>query len=160
MNLVYLGKIVNTHGLNGEIRIICDCEKKNEVFKIGNRLYIENLEYNILSHRYHKIYDMVKFKEVNNIDKALELKGCNVYFNRDDFNFKILEDDLIGLNVYDKNIYKGKVTEILKNKKYSILVIDGKKKHMIPYIDKFVEYIDIDNKKIFINYIKGLDHEN
>lgn len=160
MNLVYLGKIVNTHGLNGEIRIISDFEYKNDIFKNGNKLYINDTLYTIVSYRHHKIFDMVKFKEVDNIDKAILLKGSKIFFDRDDFNFKILEQDLIGLDVYDNNIFKGKVVDIIKNNKYSILVIDGIKKHMVPYISEFVEKIDIDNNRILIKYIKGLDYED
>ena len=160
MNLVYLGKIVNTHGLNGEIRIISDFEYKDKVFTAGNKIYVNNLEYTIISHRHHKIFDMVKLKEVIDIDCAIKLKGYKIFFNRDDFDFKILDDDIIGLDVYDNNIYKGKIIYILKNNKYKILVIDGIKKHMVPYIDEFVEYIDINNKKVFVKYIKGLDYED
>ena len=160
MNLVYLGKIVNTHGLNGEIRIISDFQYKKDIFKIGNKLYIDEKEYIIESYRYHKIYDMVKLNNVDDVDKAITLKGLSVYFNRNDFNFEIINNDLIGLNVYDNETYKGKVIDVIKNTKYSILVIDGKKQHMVPYIDKFIENVDLDNKKIFIKYIKGLDHED
>lgn len=160
MNLVYLGKIVNTHGLNGELRIISDFEKKDDVFNVGNKLYINNVEYNITSYRHHKIFDMVKFDKINDVNMAISLKNQLVYFNREDFNFKILEQDLIGYDVYDKNIHKGKVIDIIKNSKYSILVIDGIKKHMVPYIDEFIEQINLDDKKIFIKYIKGLDYED
>ena len=160
MNLIYLGKVVNTHGLKGEIRIISDFQYKNDVFKIGNKLYIDNTEYIIESYRYHKIYDMVKLNKINDIDKALKLKNSVVYFNRDDFDFKVIDNDLIGLSVYDNDICKGKVIDIVKNAKYSILVIKNKKKYMVPYIDEFIKSVDLDNKKIFIKYIKGLDDEN
>jgi ribosomal 30S subunit maturation factor RimM len=36
MDLVYIGKIVNTHGIKGELRIRSDFEKKELVFKVGN----------------------------------------------------------------------------------------------------------------------------
>lgn len=160
MNLVYLGKIVNTHGLNGELRIISDFEKKKDVLKAGNKLYINGVEYNITSYRHHKIFDMVKFDKIDDINMAISLKNQLVYFNREDFNFKILEQDLIGYDVYNKSVYKGKVIDIIKNSKYSILVIDGIKKHMVPYIDEFIEQINLDDKKIFIKYIKGLDYED
>ena len=44
--------------------------------------------------------------------------------------------------------------------KYDILVVDGIKKHLIPKISEFISNIDLPNKKIYINYIKGLDLED
>ena len=37
MEYIYIGKIVNTHGIKGEVRIISDFKYKNEVFKIDNK---------------------------------------------------------------------------------------------------------------------------
>ena len=38
----YLGKLVNTHGLRGEVKIISDFKYKDIVFKEGNIIYIDN----------------------------------------------------------------------------------------------------------------------
>ena len=40
MEYVYLGKITNTHGIKGEIRIISDFANKDIVFKKGFNIYI------------------------------------------------------------------------------------------------------------------------
>ncbi len=161
MNLIYIGKLVNTHGIKGEVRLISNFKYKEEVFKIGNIIYINNKEYKINSYRVHKMFDMITLDGINSIDEAIPLKGSNVYINKDDYTFSgYLNEDLIGLDVYDKEIYKGKVSEILEGIKYDLLVIDGVKRHMVPNIDEFIKNIDLENKKIDINYIKGLDDEN
>ena len=36
--MIYLGKIVNTHGLKGEVRVLSDFKYKNDVFKVNNIL--------------------------------------------------------------------------------------------------------------------------
>ena len=41
MDLVYVGKIVNTHGIKGELRIKSDFEKKDLVFKVGGKIIID-----------------------------------------------------------------------------------------------------------------------
>ena len=71
-----------------------------------------------------------------------------------------LNIDLIGLDVYDNDTYKGKIVEIKKGNKYDILVVDGIKKHLIPKISEFISNIDLPNKRIYIKYIKGLDLED
>lgn len=161
MNLINIGKIVNTHGLKGEIRIISDFKYKNDIFKKDNIVYIDNEKYIINSYRYHKIYDMITLIDIKTIEQAEEFKGLNIYINRDDYKFNgYLDEDLIGLEVYDKDIYKGKIVEILKTNTNDLLVIDGIKRHMVPNIDEFVKEVDLDNNKIYIEYIRGLDNED
>lgn len=161
MNLIYIGKLVNTHGIKGEVRIISNFKYKTDVFKKDNIIYINNEEYKINSYRVHKMFDMITIDGINSIDDALKLKGNNVYINKDSYTFDgYLNEDLIGLNVYDNDTYKGKIVEILEGIKYDLLVIDGVKRHMVPNIPEFIKNVDLENNKIDINYIKGLDDEN
>ena len=161
MDLIYIGKIVNTHGLKGEIRIISDFKYKLDVFKNNNVVYIDNSKYIIKSYRCHKIYDMITLDSINSIEEAENLKGLNIYINRSDYKFEgYLNEDIIGLNVYDKETYKGKVIDILKTSTNDLLVVDGIKKHMVPNIPEFVKEVDLGNKKIYIEYIRGLDNED
>ena len=69
-----------------------------------------------------------------------------------------LDEDLIGLSVYVKDKLIGKVTDIIKNSKYSILVITDK--NMVPNLPEFIEKVDIDKHKIIIKEIEGLINEN
>ena len=161
MNLIFIGKLVNTHGLKGEVKLISDFKFKTDVFKINNNIYINDIKYTIKSYRKHKMFDMVILDGISDIDKALELKGNLVYINKEEYTFNgYLNEDLIGLDVYDNDTLKGKVTDIYKTNNSELLVIEGNKKHMVPNIDVFINKVDLENKKIFINYIKGLDNED
>lgn len=161
MNLISVGKIVNTHGLKGEIRIISDFKYKKNVFKVNNIVYINNEKYIIKSYRFHKIYDMISLDSINTIEQAEEFKGLNIYINRDDYKFDgYLNEDLIGLEVYDNETYKGEVIDIVKTVTNDLLVIDGNKRHMVPNIPTFIKEVDLNGKKIYIEYIRGLDNED
>ena len=161
MDLINIGKIVNTHGLKGEIRIISDFKYKKDVFKTDNIVYINNEKYIIKSYRFHKVYDMIILDSINTIEQAEELKSLNIYINRDDYKFDgYLNEDLIGLEVYDNEIYKGKVVDIVKTVANDLLVIEGNKKHMVPNIPEFIKEVDLENNKIYIEYIRGLDNED
>ena len=87
MDLIYIGKIVNTHGLKGEIRIISDFKYKLDVFKNNNIIYVDDNKYIVKSYRSHKIYDMIILEQIDSIEKAENLKGLNVYINRSDYKF-------------------------------------------------------------------------
>lgn len=161
MNLVYIGKLVNTHGLKGEVRIISDFKFKDAVFKKYNNIYINNDKYTINSYRKHKMFDMITLEGINDIGDALNLKGNNIYIDKNEYIFNgYLDEDLIGLEVYDNDIYKGKIIDIYKTSTNDLLVIEGNKKHMVPNIDEFIKNVDLENNKIYINYIKGLDNED
>ena len=79
MNLIYIGDIVNTHGIKGEVRILSDFKYKKDVFKKGNYVYVgydkDKLKLN--SYRVHKNFDMVTFEGINNINDVL-LDGIKI----------------------------------------------------------------------------------
>ena len=66
MDKVFIGKIVSTHGIKGEVRILSDFMYKEKVFFPGNKLVIDDKEYSISSYRVHKNYDRVTFDGFNN----------------------------------------------------------------------------------------------
>jgi len=58
MKLIKIGKIVNTHGIKGELRIKSDFERKDLVFKVGSIIIIDKEEHTIRTYRFHKIFDI------------------------------------------------------------------------------------------------------
>ena len=103
---------------------------------------------------------MVTFEGINSIEQIEKYKNFNIYINREDYNFNFIYKDLIGMKVYSDGTCFGYVTEVLKNKLYPIVRIKNNKEYMIPYITQFVKNVDIKNKVITINYIKGLCDED
>ncbi len=160
MEYIYIGKIVNTHGLKGELRIISDFNEKEEVFKKEFKIYIGNNkeEKIIQNYRKHKNYDMVLLNEIDSIDKALAYKGEYVYIKRDDINKEIIIEDLYNYYVYEEDKFIGKVTSLENGIKYPYIVINDK--FRVPYLKEFIKEIDKDSKKINIYYRKGLIDEN
>ena len=156
MNYLYIGKLVNTHGIKGEVRIISNFRHKNLIFKKDFKLYKKKKkkEYIIESYRKHKNFDMVVFENFYDINLVEHLKGSNVYINKDDLDNKLLAVNLIEFNVICKDEMIGIVREIIDNGASEILVLDNDK--MIPYVKDFIKNVDISNKTIVINYIKGI----
>lgn len=161
MKLIKIGKIVNTHGIKGELRLLSKFPYKEKVFIKDMIIYInkENKEI-INSYRKHKNFDMITLKGYNNINEVLKYKGKNAYIDSDDIKLdkdKYLDEEIIGLNVIYEGKNKGTVYNIERYDKTSLLVINNNdKEYLIPYNDNIVEKIDINNKKIYIKDIKGL----
>lgn len=159
MDNVFVGKIVNTHGIKGELRIKSDFEFKSKVFKVGNALIIRGQEYIIKSYRVHKEFDMVTFDGYDNINEVLHLKGLNVFVNRnvleldeDDY----LLSDLIDLEVLLDNEIIGRVSDYTTGAN-RLLCISGDNNFYIPLKGDFIIDVDINNKKIVVNEnVRGL----
>ena len=105
MNKVYIGKIVNTHGIKGEIRLLSDFPFKDKVFVVGNNILVDDIEYKINSYRRHKMFDMITLDGYNNINDVLFLMKKKVYFDKDKLvlsDDEILDEDLIKFKVIDE----------------------------------------------------------
>ena len=156
--MLYIGNLVNTHGIKGETRIISNFKYKNIVFKPNNNLYINNEKLKIKTYRKHKNYDMVTFEGYNDINDVLKFKGSKVYMNKDEYKFPgFLNEDLYGKKVYNNDKYIGTLENIIKGGSGELLVVKGKKQYLIPYVDEFVKEI---NEDIKLNLIKGLIDED
>ena len=90
MEYIYIGKIVNTHGIKGELRIKSNFEKKDLVFKPNMTYYIgeEKVSEEVTSYRHHKEFEMVTFKGYDNINQVLKYLKKDVYVNREDLHLK------------------------------------------------------------------------
>ena len=143
MNKVYIGKIVNTHGIKGEIRLLSDFPFKDKVFVVGNSILIDDIEYKINSYRRHKMFDMITLEGYNNINDVLFLMKKKVYFDKDKLvlsDEEILDEYLIKFNLIFKNMVKNGLGEGEFNlKKLSFIGIC----HIICFLN-------IERKKIII----------
>lgn len=159
MELVRIGKIVNTHGIKGELRILSDFEFKDKIFKKGIKVYIgkNKKEFTINSYRFHKIFDMVTFEGYNNINDVENLKGDFVYVNESDLNLnenEIIKSKLVGFDVIIDNKNIGRITEIFQTRANDVIRVE--ENILIPYVDEFIEKIDKQNEKIYVKNIRGL----
>ena len=161
MNVIKMGKIVNTHGIKGELRILSKFPYKDKVFINNMKIYIDKKDIEIINtYRRHKNFDMITLKGYNNINEVLKYKGKYVYIDSSDIkldNNKYLDEELIGLTVIYENIEKGIIKDIERYDKTVLFNIKGNNKnYLIPYNDNLIDKIDINNKKIYIKDIKGL----
>lgn len=161
MNLIKIGKIVNTHGIKGELRILSKFPYKDKVFINNMKIYIDKKDIEIINtYRRHKNFDMITLKGYNNINEVLKYKGKYVYIDSSDIkldNNKYLDEELIGLIVIYENVEKGIIKDIERYDKTVLFNIkSNNKNYLIPYNDNLIDKIDINNKKIYIKDIKGL----
>lgn len=161
MNDVYIGKIVNTHGIKGELRILSDFPFKEKVFKVGNKLIIDNKEYTIRSYRVHKNFDMVTLNDYKDINEVLFLLKRKVYFSRGALNLKdneVLDEDLITFKVLTNKGKIGIIEEIfLASRDNKILRVKFDKEVLIPYNSPMIVKIDKNKKELHVELLGGME---
>ena len=163
-----VGKIVNTHSLRGEVKVISSRDFEEERFKKGSKLLITRgnqviEEVVVESYRSHKNSLLVKFEGIDSINEAEKFK--NLQLKVDSEKISELEEnefyfhEIIGCRVFDENnMLLGEVVEILTPGANDVWVIKGEngKEILIPYIADVVKNVDVQNKKIDIEIMEGL----
>lgn len=162
-----IGQIVNTYGIKGFVKVVPFTDN-NKRFEDLKTVYIEfkgNLiQMTIEEVSYSKNLVLLKFKEVPDINMVEKYKNCYLKIARKDA-VKLPENtyfivDLLGLEVYTKEgRFLGNVDDIFKTGSNDVYVVKNNegKQLLIPAIADVIKTIDLENKKIIVNLIKGLE---
>lgn len=160
MEKVYIGKIVNTHGIKGEVRILSDFEFKDKAFKVNTNIIIDDKEYKIMSYRKHKNFDMITLEGFNNINDVLFLMKKKVYKEKSKLNLsssEILDEDLVKFKVIDQDNNTGDITEIFyASESNKILRVMFNKEVLIPMNSPIIKEINSETKEIKVELIEGM----
>ncbi|MBE4908751.1 ribosome maturation factor RimM [Bacillus luteolus] len=164
-----VGKIVNTQGIKGEVRVISRTDFTESRYKVGNTLYLfktegtEPIEVTVKSHRVHKTFDLLTFEGYNNLDEVEKLRDYIIRVPKDQLG-ELKENEyyfheIIGCTVFtEEGEELGKISEILTPGANDVWVVKrkGGKDVLIPYIEEIVKDINISDKVIKIHLMEGL----
>lgn len=160
---IYIGKIVNTHGIRGEIRLLSDFDKKEKVFVLNQTLYIGRKKeaVKITSYRKHKNFDMICLEGYHDINEVLRFKGLYAYVKKEDLKLgegELLESDYIGMDAYFSGKEIGKVIDIEnRGRGNKIFVIERENKRiLVPFQEVFIQSVSLPLKQIEFQNIEGL----
>ena len=125
MEYVVIGKIVNTFGIKGELKVYSYTDFVKERFKKGSKVYLSEkyLPFEVNSCREHKGFLLVSFKDHEEGEKIGRVK--------------IVEEGIRSNN--------------LRIVKYA-----DEKEYLVPFLDVFIEKVDLENKRIDIVEMEGL----
>ncbi|WP_246940010.1 ribosome maturation factor RimM [Bacillus pinisoli] len=163
-----VGKIVNTHGIRGEVRVISTTDFPEERYAKGNTLFIfsqneDPIEVKVTGHRVHKNFDLLLFEGYTNVNHVERFKGAMIKIPEDQQGEldegEFYYHEIIGCTVETVEGEKlGKVKEILSTGANDVWVIQrhGQKDALIPYIEEVVKEINTENKLIIIQPMEGL----
>lgn len=161
MQEMEIGKIVNTHGLKGHVKVEPWCDGI-ETFEYLDSIFIKGTEYNIESVKPHKNIFLLKLKNIDDINVAEGLKGAIITADREKLpplpEGTYYITDIIGLEVYEDEKYIGKISDWIETGSNNVYVIKRPKGKdvLIPAIDDVIKKIDIENKTMSVKLLEGL----
>lgn len=158
--LIEAGKIINTHGIRGEVKIQPWCDGPEFLLDF-DQLYVDGSPLEVLSARIHKGNVLALFAGYTSIDQAETLKNKLVYVSREDVDLpegKHFIADLIGLTVknHETGETLGKLVDVLNYPTQDIFVVKGTHEYMIPAVDAFMREIHEDEGWMSLVVLEGM----
>lgn len=153
------GKIVNTHGVRGEVRIEVWLDSPALLKRCG-RVYLGGEEKKILSAREHKGFLIAQLEGVADVNAAQALKNRVVQIARADAKLPrgaYFLQDIIGACVVDESGAEvGRLAEVLELPGQRVYVVKGETEHLIPAVPAFIRNTDAENGVITVRLIEGM----
>lgn len=164
MEYILIGKIINTFGIKGELKVISYTDFVAERFSKGSKVYLgeEHLPFVVKSCREHKGHLLLLFEAYEDINLVEKYKEYEIYKAIEDI--EPLKDgyffrDLKDLDVYVEEEHIGKVLKVeegISANNLRILKNSDHKEYLVPFLPVFVENVDLEHKKIQIVKMEGL----
>lgn len=158
MEKLFVGKVVTTHGIKGEIKILSDFQFKDKVFSVGNKLIIDNNEYEIKSYRVHKGFDMVTLDDYHDINEVLFLLKKEVYVDKDSLDFsddEVLDEELMEFEVITTDGRRGRILEIFyASPTNKVMRIDIGYEYLVPFNSPFMKKLDKKEKTVLVEILE------
>lgn len=156
------GKIVNTHGLRGEVKVTPWTDYP-EVFEELEKLYLDDgTSFKIKGVKYHKSSVILKLSGIDDVNVAERLKNKILYVPRASLDI-LAEDtyfvvDLIGLEVFEDENFIGKLTEVITTGSNDVYVVkkEGEKDILIPALKEVVLDVNINEGFMKVKIPEGL----
>ena len=165
MEYVVIGKIVNTFGIKGELKVYSYTDFVKERFKKGSKVYLSEkyLPFEVNSCREHKGFLLVSFKDHEDINLVEKYKNMLIYKAKEDIKplkkGEYYFSDLRDLEVYVEGEKIGRVKiveEGIRSNNLRIVKYADEKEYLVPFLEVFIEKVDLENKRIDIVKMEGL----
>jgi 16S rRNA processing protein RimM len=163
MHYLKVGTIVNTFGITGELKIDSCTDFPELRFAEDSKLFIKKenryIEVHVASMREHHGFFLVRFKGLENINLVEIYKGCDLFVSEEDL--QVLPKghyyyfELEGCRVYQNDQMIGTVTSVDSGHQAILRIATDTKEVLVPYVPAFIKNVDVANKRIDVNLIKG-----
>ncbi|MBI6875022.1 ribosome maturation factor RimM [Clostridium aciditolerans] len=155
---ITVGQIINTHGLNGEVKVypLTDDIKR---FRKLKKIYINEVERQVVWCKLQADRAILKIEGIDSIEDAVKYKEKYIEVSREDAvklpEGRYFVTDIIGCTVVDENgVDYGKIYDVIHTKNNDVYWIKEGKELLIPVLKEIVVNIDVENQKITIKPVE------
>lgn len=168
MTYLKIGKIIDSHGLDGTFKVFNTTDSPKKRYAKGNKVYLynettdERIEMTVASFRLSGQIAFVKLEGINNPEDAKAFKGFEIHTIKDRNDLQVgyyFYDDLVDCTIIDQSTNKlGKVIKVEEFPAQITLRVKRQngKDFFVPFVKQFIKKVDIENKKIYIEVIEGM----
>jgi len=153
------GRIVNTHGVAGEVKIEVWLDTPDFLKKF-KRIFVDKTEMKVISSRTHKDFLLAKLEGISDVNAAMALKGKDVFIDRGDAKLPkgaYFLQDIVGATVIDEQGTEvGRLVEIMETPASRVYVVQGEIEHLIPAVPEFILSADTDEGIVKVHLIEGM----
>jgi len=170
-NWLTVGKIVNTHGIRGELKVLSRTDFGDVRFAPGSTLLLRDdergisVDVKITGSRLNKNMYIIKLEGFNDINEVEKFKGASLLVAEEQLDE--LEEgeyyyyEIIGCEVVtEEGEQLGTITEILSPGANDVWVIDrpkgAGKQILLPVIDDVLLSVDVERKLVTVRLMEGL----
>lgn len=163
-----IGKIKEAHGLRGESYVIlfaksADWLKKAKTLCLGSTSEKAEKEVKFKKTRELSSGLILHFEGVSDRTQAEALINQFIFIDDELLvsakGETIFLKEILGFEVFDKEILVGVIKEFSSNGPQDLLVV-GEKEHLIPFVDAFIREVDFKGRKILMDLPEGLLSED
>ena len=168
MSYLKIGKIIDSHGLDGTFKVFNTTDSPKKRYAKGNKVYLyndatdERLEMTVANFRMSGQIVFVKLEGIDNPESAKEFKGFEIHTIKDRNDLQVgyyFYEDLVDCSIIDQSKNElGKVSKVEEFPAQITLRVKRQngKDFFVPFVKQFIKKVDIDAKKIYIEVIEGM----
>jgi len=157
-----VGKIVNTHGIRGNLKVVSHSDDPDKFFNL-ERVLIDGEAFEIESAKGNKQFVLLKLKGIDDMNAAIKLKGKIMQVPETDA-LELAEDEYYIRDIYDMEVYEengehlGAICDIIVTGANDVYVVrkEGAKDLLIPAIRNCIIDVNVEQKKMTVKLLEGL----
>ena len=165
---LWVGRIVKTQGIKGQVRLFSSGEGGGGAFPKGTLVYLKDpqgtrkRQVTVASCRVRHPFTILGFQEIQRIEEAQEWVGCSAFIARE--SLAALPPDefyayqLLGLQVKtDQSVLLGVLEEIIPTGSNDVFVVrkDGQEV-LLPATDEVVLRVDVAKREMTVRLLEGM----
>ena len=161
METIRIGRIVNAHGIRGEVRVQ-PINQDPAFLTTFKTFYLDGKPIRPTANHVHKSLVLMKFPGVDDMNAALALKEKVLYIRREDAPLKdgeCFDEELLDMEVYNEadGALLGRITRVDTYPASKVYTVRGQKEYLIPAVPEvFIKSVDLDDNRMEIHVLEGM----